>query len=67
MVSEIELVPRQINILHIRALITRNSVWLFASDGNKDASKLYSTFVYNLQGNLRLGTRASGGQPYEFR
>lgn len=53
-----------INILHIRSLITRDSVWLFASPETTHASVLYSTFLYNLQGNLRL---VSTQQPYEFR
>jgi len=55
-----------VNILHIRALIKHDTVFLFDSYGSTDSS-LHSLFLYNLGHNLRIGAKASGGLAYEFR
>ncbi|KAH8915040.1 Mg2+ transporter protein cora-like protein [Atractiella rhizophila] len=55
-----------VNMLHIRALIKHDSIYLFDSYGTQDTSH-HSLFLYNLGHNLRLGAKASGGLPYEFR
>ncbi|KZT36477.1 cora-domain-containing protein [Sistotremastrum suecicum HHB10207 ss-3] len=52
-----------INVLHIRALVKANAVFLFDSYGSAD-SRLHSVFLYHLEHNLK----AKGSSlPYEFR
>ncbi|WFD28184.1 Inner membrane magnesium transporter MRS2 [Malassezia nana] len=52
-----------INILHIRAMVKSDAVLLFDSYSTTD-THLHSSFVYNLEYNLRLNTSLL---PYEFR
>ncbi|KAE8257222.1 hypothetical protein A4X13_0g2500 [Tilletia indica] len=54
-----------VNILHIRALIKSDTVFLFDSYGSSDTT-LHSAFVYNLEHNLRAPT-SSNKLPFEFR
>ncbi|CAD6938509.1 unnamed protein product, partial [Tilletia laevis] len=54
-----------VNILHIRALIKRDTVFLFDSYGSSDTT-LHSAFVYNLEHNLRAPV-SSNKLPFEFR
>ncbi|GAA97109.1 uncharacterized protein L969DRAFT_54237 [Mixia osmundae IAM 14324] len=56
-----------VNILHVRALIKRDEVWLFESTGLSSSSGLYSTFLYHLEGNLRHSNKGGNSLPYEFR
>ncbi|KAK0545038.1 hypothetical protein OC845_005302 [Tilletia horrida] len=54
-----------VNILHIRALIKSDKVFLFDSYGSSDTA-LHSAFVYNLEHNLRAPP-SSNKLPFEFR
>jgi len=55
-----------VNVLHIRALIKAEEVWLFDSVGSVD-SVLHSKFVYALEGNLKTASITFGNLPYEMR
>ncbi|KAJ1655811.1 Pre-mRNA-splicing helicase BRR2 [Dispira simplex] len=55
-----------VNLAHIRALIKADTVVLFDSFGSTDSFN-QSTFIYDLQENLRSGSGRSNGLPFEFR
>ncbi len=42
------IIPRQVNVLHIRALVKADAVVLFDTYGSTD-SRLHSVFLYHLE------------------
>lgn len=55
-----------VNLLHIRALVKADMVFIFDVFGSTD-SQTQSVFMYDLGHKLRHGSESMGGLPYEMR